>query len=201
MTLHSANALEGPMGDMEKRRKGLKLTGKIVISALLPLIVLAVFVGLAIEAVGSDTAERLVQHELKTAAYALTNKLRAAGDGGNYEGLLQEFSAATDIGAVLFDGQTAIAASSGHAGEITLSDRDYKMVTADGSLFDPKMDIHGVSHMAYVEVLSDGKIMVTAMEKINVKTDATPSLKFIKVSVLAKSYVSLHKELQYTHFL
>ena len=152
------------MSESEKKRKGLKLTGKIVISALLPLIVLVVFVGLAIEAVGSDTAERLVQHELKTAAYALTNKLRAAGDGGNYEGLLQEFSSATDIGAVLFEGQAAIASSDGYAGEITLSDRDYQAVTADGSMFNSKMDIHGISHMAYAEVLSDGKIMVTAME-------------------------------------
>lgn len=124
------------MGDMEKKRKGLKLTGKIVISALLPLMVLVILVGLAIKAVGSDTAERLVQHELKTAAYALTNKLRAAGDGGNYDGLLQEFSSATDIGAVLFEGQNAIAASSGYAGEIILSDQDYKAIMADGNMFD-----------------------------------------------------------------
>ena len=152
------------MGEMEKKRKGLKLTGKIVISALLPLIVLVVFVGLAIEAVGSDTAERLVQHELKTASYALTNKLQAAGADGNYEELIQEFTAATEIGAVFFDGQTAIAASSGHAEEITLSDKDYQNVTANGSIFIPKMDIHGVSHMAYLQQLSDGTIMITAME-------------------------------------
>ncbi len=164
MTLHGARALEGNMGEEEKRRKGLKLTGKIVISALLPLIVLVVFVGLAIEAVGSDTAERLVNHELKTAAYAVTNKLRAAGDSGAYSVLLEEFSDSTEIGAVLFEGQTAIAASLGYAEEITLSDKDYQTLISNGSMFDTKMDIHGVSHMAYAEVLSDGKIIMTAME-------------------------------------
>ncbi len=153
------------MGEMEKRRKGLKLTGKIVLSALLPLIAMMVFVGLAIEAVGNDTAERLVQHELKTAAYALANKLNAAGDDGDYSVLLQEFTASTDIGAILFEGQNAIATGEDeHVDGIALSDKDYQTVTSDGSLFSSEMDIHGISHMAYAEVLSDGKIMVTAME-------------------------------------
>ncbi len=152
------------MGDVEKRRKGLKLTGKIVISALIPLVLLVIFAGLAIEAVASDTAERLVEHELNTAAYALTNKLRAAGDGGNYEALLKEFAESTDIDAVLFEGKNAIAASSGNAGDNVLTDKDYQTLTSDGSMFDVDMNIHGISHMAYGEVLSDGKIIMTAME-------------------------------------
>ena len=152
------------MGESDKRRKGLKLTGKIVVSALLPLIILVIFVGLAIEAVGSDTAERLVQHELKTAAYAITNKLRAAGDGGDYNTLIGEFTSSTDIDAVLFEGKTGIASSVGEAGTISLPDKDYETLTSTGEVFNVKMNINGESFMAYSEVLSDGKIIMTAME-------------------------------------
>ena len=65
-----------------KRKRGLKLMGKIMLAVTLPLVILLVFAALSIRAVGVDVSERQVQHELKTAEYALDLMLNTL-DSGN----------------------------------------------------------------------------------------------------------------------
>ena len=49
-----------------QRKKGLNLMMKILITAIIPLIILVAFAGLAIRAVGVTVSDKLMQHELKT---------------------------------------------------------------------------------------------------------------------------------------
>lgn len=72
-----------------------------MVAITIPLIILLVFTSLAIRAVGDSTATQLVEHELKTATYALVNRLYVT-EPENYQGLLNKFSESTDVDAVLF---------------------------------------------------------------------------------------------------
>ena len=54
-----------------QRKKGLNLMMKILITAIIPLLILVTFAGLAIRAVGVSVSDKLMQHELKTSIYAV----------------------------------------------------------------------------------------------------------------------------------
>lgn len=47
-----------------QRKKGLNLMMKILITAIIPLLILVTFAGLAIRAVGVSVSDKLMQHEL-----------------------------------------------------------------------------------------------------------------------------------------
>ena len=46
-----------------QRKKGLNLMMKILITAIIPLVILVAFAGLAIRAVGVSVSDKLMQHE------------------------------------------------------------------------------------------------------------------------------------------
>lgn len=48
-----------------QRKKGLNLMMKILITAIIPLIILVAFAGLAIRAVGVTVSDKLMQHEIE----------------------------------------------------------------------------------------------------------------------------------------
>ena len=58
-----------------QRKKGLNLMMKILITAIIPLLILVTFAGLAIRAVGVSVSDKLMQHELKTSIYAVNQTL------------------------------------------------------------------------------------------------------------------------------
>ena len=64
-----------------QRKKGLNLMMKILITAIIPLVILVVFAGLAIRAVGVSVSDKLMQHELKTSVYAVNQTLSVISSG------------------------------------------------------------------------------------------------------------------------
>ena len=63
-----------------QRKKGLNLMMKILITAIIPLLILVTFAGLAIRAVGVSVSDKLMQHELKTSIYAVNQTLYVIPD-------------------------------------------------------------------------------------------------------------------------
>lgn len=66
-------------------KKGLKLVGKIMLMALVPMVLMVLFALLAIESSGSDTAEKLAEQELITASFAVEMELDALAPSGVYQ--------------------------------------------------------------------------------------------------------------------
>ena len=64
-----------------QRKKGLNLMMKILITAIIPLLILVTFAGLAIRAVGVSVSDKLMQHELKTSIYAVNQTLSVISSG------------------------------------------------------------------------------------------------------------------------
>ena len=64
-----------------QREKGLNLMMKILITAIIPLIILVAFAGLAIRAVGVTVSDKLMQHELKTSVYAVNQTMSILSSG------------------------------------------------------------------------------------------------------------------------
>ena len=64
-----------------QRKKGLNLMMKILITAIIPLIILVAFAGLAIRAVGVTVSDKLMQHELKTSVYAVNQTMSILSSG------------------------------------------------------------------------------------------------------------------------
>lgn len=64
-----------------QRKKGLNLMMKILITAIIPLVILVAFAGLAIRAVGVSVSDKLMQHELKTSVYAVNQTLSVISSG------------------------------------------------------------------------------------------------------------------------
>ena len=54
---------------------------KILITAIIPLIILVAFAGLAIRAVGVTVSDKLMQHELKTSVYAVNQTMSILSSG------------------------------------------------------------------------------------------------------------------------
>lgn len=54
---------------------------KILITAIIPLLILVTFAGLAIRAVGVSVSDKLMQHELKTSIYAVNQTLSVISSG------------------------------------------------------------------------------------------------------------------------
>lgn len=64
-----------------KKKKGLNLLLKIVLVVTVPLIILVVMAGLALETVGSSTADRTMENELRTTVYAVEQAAALVSDG------------------------------------------------------------------------------------------------------------------------
>ncbi|MBQ9119793.1 MAG: methyl-accepting chemotaxis protein [Lachnospiraceae bacterium] len=163
-----------------KRKRGLKLMGKIMLAVTLPLVILLVFAALSIRAVGVDVSERQVQHELKTAEYALDLMLNTL-DSGNYsydgttlykgdynitenQSILDKFQETTGVDVTLFWGDTRVVTSIfDRSGKrilgTTVTKELYDKVSKDDSFFSPSVMIEGEEYFGYYVCLhnNDGK--------------------------------------------
>lgn len=150
------------------KKKGLKLIGKIMVAITIPLIILLVFTSLAIRAVGDSTATQLVEHELKTATYALVNRLYVT-EPENYQGLLNKFSESTDVDAVLFvDNKSTFSSIMDRSGNLaigeTLDAIVMQKIEESGSYFCEDVRIGGKSFMGYYSTFPNDTIILVAIE-------------------------------------
>ena len=150
------------------KKKGLKLIGKIMVAITIPLIILLVFTSLAIRAVGDSTATQLVEHELKTATYALVNRLYVT-EPENYQGLLNKFSESTDVDAVLFvDNKSTFSSIMDRSGNPAIGEAldaiVMQKIEESGSYFCEDVRIGGKSFMGYYSTFPNGTIILVAIE-------------------------------------
>lgn len=177
-----------------QKKKGMNLMMKILVVALIPLIILLVIAGIAIQSVGNTVSKRLVEHELNATVYSMEMTLSMIEgdeytcDGENmYKGeynltenqdILDRFKDDTDVDVTLFWGTTRMATSivdtSGkRVVGTTISDSVYKEVEEKGFYFTDDIVIEGKPYFGYYEPLcnSDGKqigIVFTGMESSSV---------------------------------
>ncbi|MEE1077547.1 MAG: methyl-accepting chemotaxis protein [Agathobacter sp.] len=146
----------------------MKLIGKIMVAITIPLIILLVFTSLAIRAVGDSTATQLVEHELKTATYALVNRLYVT-EPENYQGLLNKFSESTDVDAVLFvDNKSTFSSIMDRSGNPAIGEAldaiVMQKIEESGSYFCEDVRIGGKSFMGYYSTFPNGTIILVAIE-------------------------------------
>ena len=139
-----------------KKKKGLKLLGKILMAVTIPLILLVVVAGISLATVGDTTASGLTERELSTAVYAVEQELEllSNGDFTANEGILykgdynlsadtaffDEFKSHTNVDITIFWGNERLATSVvDHSGaraiHTTMSDELYNTLCTEGSFF------------------------------------------------------------------
>ena len=159
-----------------KKKRGLKLLGKILLSVILPLIVLVFLAGLALESVGSKTAEGCTEAELRTAVYAIEHELNLLADGeyqnkdgklfkGTYDlsadtGFFDEFRTYTDVDITIFWANERLATSvvdetGARAIHTTMSDDLYNTICTDGSYFSDQVVVVDADYYGYYELFKD----------------------------------------------
>ena len=164
-----------------QRKKGLNLMMKILITAIIPLLILVTFAGLAIRAVGVSVSDKLMQHELKTSVYAVNQTLSVISSGdwnmdgdqlykGDYnisehQDVLDAFKENTGLDVTLSWNTTRMATSlvrqdgSRETGMEIAADV-YQTVKEKGSYFVSDIVIDGQKYYGYYEGLynSDGSM-------------------------------------------
>ena len=169
-------AAENGVKEMDKKKKGLNLLAKILMSVTIPLIVLVVIAWLAMDAVGSKTAGGCTEKELKTAVYAIEHELNLLTDGeftakdgilykGNYDlsadtGFFDEFKTYTDVDITIFWGNERLATSvvdesGARAVHTTITDELYNTICTDGSYFSEDVVVVGEDYYGYYELFKD----------------------------------------------
>ena len=159
-----------------KKKKGLNLLLKIVLVVTVPLIILVVMAGLALETVGSSTADRTMENELRTTVYAVEQAAALVSDGdfsvtdgelykGDYNlsadtAFLDSFKANTGVDVTLFWGNERLATSVvDHNGTRALhtkiSDEVYNAICENGSCFYNDVVVVDEDYFGYYEVLAD----------------------------------------------
>lgn len=161
---------------MDKKKKGLKLLGKILMSVTIPLIVLVVIAGVAMDAVGAKTAGGCTERELRTAVYAVEHEVEllsegdfSAKDGILYKGgydissdttFFDDFKATTDIDITYFWGNERLATSvvdktGARAVHTTMSDELFQTICEDGSYFSEDVVVVDEDYYGYYELCAD----------------------------------------------
>jgi len=159
-----------------KRKKGLKLLSKMLLAVTIPLIILVVLAGVALEAVGSKVAGGCTERELKTAVYAIEHELEllsegdfSAADGvlykGEYDvsadtGFFDDFKANTKVDITIFWGNERLATSvvntsGARAVHTTITDELYNTVCSDGSYFAENVIVVDQDYYGYYELYKD----------------------------------------------
>lgn len=161
---------------MEKKKKGLRLLGKILLSVMVPLMLLVFGAWLALEAVGSETAASCTERELRTAVYAIEHEMNLLADGefsakdgilykGDYDlsadtGFFEEFSTYTDVDVTIFWANERLATSvvektGARAVHTTMSDELYQTICNDGRYFSDDAVVVGEDYYGYYELFKD----------------------------------------------
>ncbi len=159
-----------------KKKKGLNLIAKILGAVTIPLIILVILTGLALRAVGTNVAEGLTERELRTAVFALEDKLKLQDDGefivegtsllkGDYDltadtAFFDEFLEHTEVDITVFWGNTRYATSiTDAAGKrvvgTTIPDELYNNIRKNGTHFTTSVNIQGRDYYGYYELLED----------------------------------------------
>ena len=178
-----------------RRKKGLNLMTKILITALIPLILIVVLAGVSIHSVGSVVAKKLVMHEMQTASYALEMTFDSLGSGdyhsdgtnlykGNYNlnsnnQTIDDFKKKTNVDVTVFWKKTRMVTSAidkdgKRVTGTAIPDSVYDKVMQDGKYFSDNVDIEGTEYYGYYEALknADGSsqaIIFTGMPSSDVK--------------------------------
>jgi methyl-accepting chemotaxis protein len=178
-----------------EKKKGLNLMTKILITALIPLILIVVLVGVSIHSVGSVVAKKLVMHEMQTASYALEMTFDSLGSGdyhsdgtnlykGNYNlnsnnQTIDDFKKKTNVDVTVFWKKTRMVTSAidkdgKRVTGTAIPDSVYDKVMQDGKYFSDNVDIEGTEYYGYYEALknADGSsqaIIFTGMPSSDVK--------------------------------
>lgn len=178
-----------------QKKKGMNLMMKILVVVLIPLILLVITAGGAIQSVGDAVSGRLVKHELNASMYGAkiilsmlggTNYRLADGElyKGDYnisynQGFLEQFKDCTDVDVTIFWGTTRMATSildeSGNKIVGTeISDEIYQEVMENGTCYTENVVINGKPYFGYYEVIknTDGSqvgVLFTGMESTAVR--------------------------------
>lgn len=199
-------AKEYLMGDV-KAHRGVNLVGKILGIALVPIIILVIFSALALNAVGDDTAERIVEKELAATEYATGLSLSSLSEEGFrvengqlYKGevnlsenqkYLQMIKENTGVDIVMFwDGQQMV--SSITNSEAVLDSKAAEAVKRGEGYFSTSAKIGGERYFAYYAPLdisgSTSGVLMTAVSRA--ETEAiyggivSANIKFMVVLVI-----------------
>ena len=161
---------------MDKKKKGLKLLGKILMAVTIPLILLVVLAGLAMNTVGSTTAGGCTERELKTAVYAVEHELNLLAEGeftakdgvlykGEYDltaytGFFDEFKTYTDVDVTIFWANERLATSvvdnsGSRAVHTTISDELYNAIRSEGYYFSENVVVVDEDYYGYYELFKD----------------------------------------------
>lgn len=166
------------ISDDIKVKKGANLLVKILAVVLFPLIVMIVLATLALQAVGTNTAKKIIEQELSVVKYMVLQNLNdsageiASRDGGLYkgdiplsgdQGLLAEYRRETGVDIALFMGDQLVASSMN--GQIALSSAASGKVYAGEEYFTASMDINGEKYMACFSPMqsAEGEILGVVM--------------------------------------
>ncbi len=164
------------MREQTDKRKGIKLLAKVLMVVMIPLILLVIFSVLAIESVGTTTAGKLTEKELKTAIYAVENDMELLAEGEyscdgtsifkgainlteNQE-FLDGFRQHTGIDVTVFWGKTRYATSilkeSGERLIYTeISDSIYDALKKNNVYFTEDVVINGTDYYGYYNLLKN----------------------------------------------
>lgn len=162
-----------------KQRRGINLIEKILFVALLPLVVIVIIAALSIRSVGQNVSEKQVQHELKTAIFAMEKTISARGGDGNYhyddgqffkgsfnisgtQEFLDEFKQHTEVDVTLFWDKTRVATSihdkkGNRILGTEISNSIYQKITKNGYYFSDSIKISDEEYFGYYELLNDGE--------------------------------------------
>ena len=176
MNKYSDSGREDGVNGMNKKKKGLKLLGKILVSVIIPLVVLLFMAWLALDAVGSKTAGGCTEKELRTAVYAIEYEMNLLSDGeftakdgilykGDYDlsadtGFFDEFKTYTDVDITIFWANERLATSvvdktGARAVHTTMSDELYQTICEDGSYFSEDVVVVDEDYYGYYELFKD----------------------------------------------
>ena len=148
-----------------KGRKGANLIVKILALVLVPMLVIVIFASLALDAVGDDTAERLVREELVATEYAMQLNLNNASEEGfRYENgvlykgeinlsdnlvFLETFKENTGVDVALFWGKEHAVSDINESG-IRLNDAVADQVLAGENYYSTSVKLGSERYYAYM---------------------------------------------------
>lgn len=148
-----------------KGRKGANLIVKILALVLVPMLVIVIFASLALDAVGDDTAERLVREELVATEYAMQLNLdNASEEGFRYENgvlykgeinlsdnlvFLETFKENTGVDVALFWGKELAVSDIKESG-IRLNDAVADQVLAGENYYSTSVKLGSERYYAYM---------------------------------------------------
>ena len=176
MNKYPDSGREDGVNGMNKKKKGLKLLGKILVSVIIPLVLLLFMAWLALDAVGSKTAGGCTEKELRTAVYAIEYEMNLLSDGeftakdgilykGDYDlsadtGFFDEFKTYTDVDITIFWANERLATSvvdktGARAVHTTMSDELYQTICEDGSYFSEDVVVVDEDYYGYYELFKD----------------------------------------------